>query len=300
LRIEFQEKPYDLLAVVVFSLFLVIAVAVSGEGAVRITLGLIFILFLPGYALIAALFPSGKSIDWIERLALSFGLSIAVTPLIGLMLNYTPWGIRLEPIVASITLFIFAMCGIAYFRRMKLPVDERLSLSVNLGVPEWKEYSWLDKALTVGLVIAIIASLSVMVYAFTVPKTGEKFTEFYILDVNGTAGDYPTELRIGENGNLIIGVVNHEQTTVSYMMVVELAKVNYVLNNTTGQEEPVELSRIRIESDNTTLDHDETWENPFSFSIDEAGDFKVEFLLYEDGDQSEQYRSLHLWVKVTP
>lgn len=299
MRIEFQEKPYDLLAVVVFSLLLIIAVAISGEGPVRITLGLIFILFLPGYALIAALFPSGESIDWIERLALSFGLSIAVTPLIGLVLNYTPWGIRLEPIVASITLFIFAMCGVAYLRRMKLSVDERLSLSVNLGVPEWKEYSWLDKALTVGLVIAIIASLSVMVYAFTVPKTGEKFTEFYILDVNGTAGDYPTELRIGENGNLIIGIVNHEHTTVSYMMVVELVKVNFVMNNTTGMEEPVELSRTPIGYDNMTLNHDETWENPFVFSIGEAGDFKVEFLLYKDGDQSEKYRSLHLWVEVT-
>lgn len=300
MRIEFQEKPYDLLAVVVFSLLLVIAVALSGEGAVRIVLGLIFILFLPGYALIAALFPSGKSIDWIERLALSFGLSIAVTPLIGLVLNYTPWGIRLEPIVASLTLFIFAMCGVAYFRRMKLPIEERLSLSMELGVPGWKRYSWLDKALTVGLVIAIVASLAVMVYAFTVPKTGERFTEFYILDANGTAGDYPTELTVGEYGDLIIGVVNHEHSTTNYMIVEEIVEVNFVMNDTTGQEEPVEISRTRIGYDNITLDHDETWENPFSFSINDVGDFKVELLLFKDGDESESYRSLHLWVEVTP
>jgi uncharacterized membrane protein len=299
LRIEFQEKPYDLLVVFVFSVLLLIAVAVSGEGPIRIALGLIFILFLPGYALIAALFPSGESIDWIERLALSFGLSIAVTPLIGLMLNYTPWGIRLEPIVASITLFIFGMCGVAYWRRMNLPVEERLSLSIDLGVPEWKEYSWLDKALTVGLVIAIIASLSVMVYAFTVPKTGEKFTEFYILDANGTAGDYPTQLSIGENGDLIIGVVNHEHTSADYMIVIDLVKINFIMNNTTGVEEPLELSRASIGYENLTLNHDETWENPFSFSVDEAGDFKVEFQLYKDDDQSEQYRSLHLWVEIT-
>ena len=285
---------------VVFSLLLVTAVALSGEGAVRIVLGLIFILFLPGYALIAALFPSGKSIDWIERLALSFGLSIAVTPLIGLVLNYTPWGIRLEPIVASLTLFIFAMCGVAYLRRMKLPVEERLSLSMELGVPGWKKYSWLDKALTVGLVIAIVASLAVMVYAFTVPKTGEKFTEFYILDANGTAGDYPTELTVGEYGDLIIGVVNHEHSTTSYMIVEEIVEVNFVMNDTTGQEEPVEISRTRIGYDNISLNHDETWENPFSFSINDVGDFKVELLLFKDGGESESYRSLHLWVEVTP
>lgn len=299
MRIEFQEKPYDLLVVVVFSILLLIAVAVSGEGPIRIALGLIFILFLPGYALIAALFPSGESIDWIERLALSFGLSFAVTPLIGLMLNYTPWGIRLEPIVASIALFILGMCGVAYWRRMKLPVEERLSLIINLGIPEWSEYSWLDKALTVGLVIAIIASMSVMVYAFTVPKTGDKFTEFYILDANGTTGDYPTSLSIGENGDVIIGVVNHEHTSADYMIVVDLVNVSFIMNNTTGMEEPVELSRSSIGYQNISLNHDETWENPFSFSIGEAGDFKVEFSLYKDGDQSERYRSLHLWVEVT-
>jgi len=33
-----------------------------------------------------------EGIDGIERVALSFGLSIAIVPLIGLVLNFTPWG----------------------------------------------------------------------------------------------------------------------------------------------------------------------------------------------------------------
>ena len=48
-------------------------------------------LFLPGYALIATLFPRKDDLDGIERIALSFGLSIAITPLLGLALNYTPF-----------------------------------------------------------------------------------------------------------------------------------------------------------------------------------------------------------------
>jgi len=35
---------------------------------------------------------SREGIDGIERVALSFGLSIAIVPLIGLVLNFTPWG----------------------------------------------------------------------------------------------------------------------------------------------------------------------------------------------------------------
>ena len=66
---------------------------------VRIILGLPLVLFLPGYSLIAALFAGKDDLDGIERVALSFGLSIAVVPLFGLALNYTPFGIRLTPVL---------------------------------------------------------------------------------------------------------------------------------------------------------------------------------------------------------
>ncbi|RLF96161.1 hypothetical protein DRN58_09965, partial [Thermococci archaeon] len=92
---------------------------------IRTVLGLLFILFFPGYSLIAVLFPRKEDIDGIERLALSFGLSIAVVPLIGLGLNYTPWGIRLNPILISISLFTILCLVAAFLRRVRLPEDER-------------------------------------------------------------------------------------------------------------------------------------------------------------------------------
>ena len=54
------------------------------------------VLFLPGFTLIKTLFPT-REIDNIERTALSIGMSLALVPLVGLLLNYTPWGIRLTP-----------------------------------------------------------------------------------------------------------------------------------------------------------------------------------------------------------
>ena len=69
---------------------------------IRYVLGSIFVLGLPGFTLIKALFPSKKEMDTIERLALSIGLSLAIVPIVGLLLNYTPWGIRLTPITLSL------------------------------------------------------------------------------------------------------------------------------------------------------------------------------------------------------
>jgi len=88
---------------------------------IRYILGTLFVIWLPGYSFIKALFPteppfktSSKSLDSIERLALSVGMSLALVPIIGLLLNYSPWGIRLTPIIFSLlTLTVaFSTAGI--------------------------------------------------------------------------------------------------------------------------------------------------------------------------------------------
>jgi len=79
----------------------------------RYLLGSIFVLFFPGYSLIKALFPT-KELDNIERLALSIGMSLALVPITGLLLNYTPWGIRTTPVTLSLLALtiIFATAAI--------------------------------------------------------------------------------------------------------------------------------------------------------------------------------------------
>jgi len=84
----------------------------SPWGYLRNALGIVFVLWLPGYAFIKALFPvrvpieaSTEILDVVERIALSVGTSLALMPLVGLVLNYTPWGLRLAPIVLSLFAF---------------------------------------------------------------------------------------------------------------------------------------------------------------------------------------------------
>lgn len=55
----------------------------------------LLILYLPGYSLIEFLYPKKKDLEILTRIALSIGLSLAIVPLTGLALNYTPFGIRL-------------------------------------------------------------------------------------------------------------------------------------------------------------------------------------------------------------
>ena len=89
-------------------------------SAIRWVLGSVLVLFLPGYALTRLLFPKESEMDSLERFALDIGLSLALVPMIGLALNYTPWGIRFVPVVASISaftiVFLMAAAGRSYLQ----------------------------------------------------------------------------------------------------------------------------------------------------------------------------------------
>lgn len=87
--------------------------------ALRWIAGSVFVLFIPGYVTVQALFPSSRDLDDIERFALSIGLSLAITPLIGLLLNYLPWGIRLSPIVVSLCTYSLGIGLAGTWRRYR-------------------------------------------------------------------------------------------------------------------------------------------------------------------------------------
>lgn len=83
-------------------LSLVFLLATSGLALyLRYAFGGLLVLFLPGFSLIELLYYK-KELDELTRFALSLGLSLAMVPLVGLVLNYTPFGIRLLPVALSL------------------------------------------------------------------------------------------------------------------------------------------------------------------------------------------------------
>lgn len=85
----------------------------------RYVTGSILVLFIVGYVTVELLYPDEGSLSDLERLALSIGLSLAIVPLLGLVLNYTPWGIRLTPVLVTILTYTIATCFGAAYRKYK-------------------------------------------------------------------------------------------------------------------------------------------------------------------------------------
>ncbi len=139
----------------------------------------------------------------------------------------------------------------------------------------------LRKTLSVVLGLAIVCVIGAIVYLAVVPKIGDKFTEFYILGTDGKAENYPREVKVGQEAQVILGMVNHEYQSTSYRVEIAIDGL-----------ENKEIGSI-------VLANGEKWQEEVSFTPTTAGDNqKVEFLLYKSG-QVEPYQSLRLWIDVS-
>ncbi|MGA2913725.1 MAG: DUF1616 domain-containing protein [Methanoregula sp.] len=280
------------------------------ETPVRIVLAVPVILVIPGYCLLTALFPKNSDIDLIMRMVLSIGLSIAIVPLIGLGLNFTPWGIRLDPIVISLTLFTLVTVIVSHFQRAILPSEERFRMPFSeIAGAFRREFLTIggkkvDQILNVVLAIAILITIITAVYMITVPHEGEKFTEFFILGENRTATSYPAEIIPGQDYPMYVGVGNHEFGDVRYTIETWMLLTEF--DNVTNSSHILAMDpndRLVV-----TLAHNETTIIPYNLSVKKSGYNRVEFLLFKDIVYSPQltgsdrinasYRELHLLVTV--
>lgn len=96
------------LALLVISAALVIFANLDFLQALRIVFGSIYVLFLPGFVISYIFFPrketDSKKIDWIERIALSFALSIAIVPLAVFYLNLI--GLKINLLNSFLTILV--------------------------------------------------------------------------------------------------------------------------------------------------------------------------------------------------
>jgi len=302
--------PADLIVVVVWITACIVAIYLPflNTTPLRFILALPVVLFIPGYCIVAALYPTDRDIELIERIALSFGLSIVVVPLIGYGLNFTPWGIRLDPIVIALCLFTLVMVVVAHYRRSSIPITERFSMPFSHIAGAMKKElfptgtSRVDRLLGAILFVCILTAILTTIFAFTVPKGGEQYSEFYLLDENRTTAQYPNLSIAGQDYPMYVGVGNHEFRNIPY--TIETWMIRTEFNNVTNTSPIVMMDpKDRL---TFTLTHNETKIIPYNLSVTKNDYTRVEFLLFNESvpgfdvmgsDRiNASYRTLHLWV----
>ena len=82
---------------------------------IRWVVGYLFCFFIPGYCAIKLLFPK-KELDVVETIILSVALSLAIIPMVGLVVNFVVGSIALPPIMLFLSLVVFILASTAYLK----------------------------------------------------------------------------------------------------------------------------------------------------------------------------------------
>jgi len=119
-----------------------------------------------------------------------------------------------------------------------------------------------------SVLILLIIGLTISIALISLnPHPEDRFTEFYILNADGKAQDYPREIKAGQSATVIIGVVNHEGHPADYR--VQILSNGAIINSI----------------DTGTLLNEQKWEQNMALSLTNPGDNqKVEFFLFLKGE----------------
>ncbi|AFO56623.1 DUF1616 domain-containing protein [Natrinema sp. J7-2] len=312
-----RRYPVDLAAVSIGAVVAYLLVtAMASESTLRLFVTVPLTLFLPGYALVSVLFPAGKretretaataaerrprGIDGTERMGLAFVLSLAVVPLIVLLLPLLGLALTTTSIAAALGFGTVAVAQIGVVRRLRVPDGDRFAVSPLAGLETIGGDGTTATASSILLVLAIGTAVSALLVAFLLPVTAGGFTELalYSEDEDGevVAGELPNEIEPGESIPLTITIENQEGAERDYTAVVQ----EQTLEDGTVVDR-TELRRIDASVSDGATGSGERTITPTA----EAGEtVRISVLLYEgeppatptNGNAAEE---THFWVTVT-
>jgi uncharacterized membrane protein len=274
--------PTDLIIVVLLTLAATATSLLEAPPFARVPLGVLLVLWLPGYGIVSSLFASDDGPDAVARIALSVALSLATVPFVALAINWSPWRIERETVTFGLMVVALTSTFVAAGLRARLPVEERYAPDLRIPrLPPRRD--WTRHHVVTGLLLCVAVAL--FVYGgFDAVKTrlvGEPTTEFSLFNASGEAQFYPRDIAVGDSAEVQVSIANHEGKRVHYELVI------------TG------AGRAQDVLPDLTLDDGETWQGPVRFTVTTAGEnLPVQIELYRDDQPtgSAPYRLLTLIV----
>jgi uncharacterized membrane protein len=282
----------SVIAIIAGAATVAILFAVGAQGGAlgfsRIVLGLVYVLYVPGYALSGALFPTGLEMDGVARSAASIGLSVLTVPFMALLLDQLPWGIRPLPILIGELMLIGVACVFAVIRRparsflevagISLPGARRMTLAQAGGSG--------FLVFTAGFLLLVLAGSWVMYQATADRST----TEFYMLGPGGQALGFPRTGAMNQELTVTLGIVNREPSSQQYRAEIWIADPLGTGRKTrVAQAGPITLAAGH------TVEVPVAWRLPWR-----SQDEQVSFLLFR-GTAPQPFRRLWLWLNpATP
>jgi len=312
-----RQYPFDLAVISLSAIVAYAAVTSYPEGStLRLLATFSLVLFVPGYALVSVLFPGTEravhhpsgplesvwaGIDVVERLALSVAASLAIVPVVVLVLPFTAWGLGTVSIAATLAglAVVFAQLGV--IRRLRTPRPKRFVVSPIAGIDRLRANDGAVATLSSILLVGAIAlAAGALLLGFLAPAAADGFTELglYTEDDDGdlVAGEIQNEVEPGDSVPVTIALENYEGERTDYSVIVQ--------EQVFEDDEIVE--RTELERLNASVADGETATTDQSIAptVEEDETVRVSVLLYEGEPPDEPTNEnaetdAYFWVTVT-
>ena len=272
------------------------------------TLGGLYLLVVPGYAVVSALFPRAPTADgqlvmrtsggpaWTARVALTLVISVLVVGVVGVLLGWTA-GITLLTVVVTLDGVTITALAAARYRRLAVPSGER---AAPLRLFRERDSVGHSTGQTLAMVLALFVLASALAFAAASAPSSDGHTEVALLTEgpNGTyvADNYPSTLVADQAEPFSVMIDNGEGEQRQYGVVMLAQDVN-ADGDVVAQE--------RVDEFTVTLEDGERRVIDRSITPTRTGQAVRLRLLVYDGAVPESpsvdtaEHELHVWVDVT-
>jgi len=277
------------------------------DTPLRIVFAFLLVLWAPGYAVIAALFPpaaegDAAALDEFERAALSIAASALLAGISGVALSVLSVGVRPGPLAGALTAITVAASAVALARRTTAGTGR-----VTIPMPSAPTTDRLTVAFVALAVVAVAAA------GFAVAAPPDPYTALSVTsDADGAAlTDEARTVAPGAGADLTVAVRNREYETASYTVVVVARPAGATaLDNASGVESgPDDGTAVSTELHrfSGTVAPGETWRRSHTVSPPFPDDrTRVEYLLYRDADAppaeptiANADEAVHVWFRAS-
>ncbi len=266
--------------------------------------------FLPGFALVSFLYPTkDPNVERVsfsdvvesrripiasERLILAVFTSLAISTMIQFyLITFEILAGENLPTIVSIAYLLFG--SMSYIRSLQFPEEQIFSFRIDFDTPSFDSLDIITRVQFSVIIVVLLFSIPSL--QSIAPNQENGYSEIFILNSEGNANDYVSQIGTDEAFSIITGVSNFEGEIQEYHL--QFSKKYY------GSSSPYPSSPISIEIDSVnvfSLPNEGQYQSEFPISLQEVGLWKLEFTINGEGpiDDQSRLRMVHLWVSASP
>lgn len=294
---RFADLVIGIIITTIFALTALVPESTPFLSAANIILSPLFLLFLPGYALVATMYPAKSEITVTVRYILAILWSLLLAPLLALLLYFLPFGLGIREWKLLAGILVVYLFFIGVIQRARTPLKERFqptiwispTISVHRRLETNTGFRQIDKV-HLWLAASVCIFLLSILYAVFVFERHDPYTEFYVQKtINNEPVSVPAFVESGRQSvidtmdidtsraDVVIDTAASESVYDLWVVNREMRPATYTVAQKTGDLEATYVSSFTLAYDEQKQVRIRLGDSPDSLEA-------IVFLLFIDED----------------